>query len=386
MRRPPTLLLAALLSAALACAGCLGERAGDRLEAGAPRAAAPRPIIQPGWTRQVVEATFWDGSPLEYSRPTLVCDDALIVAGTSAGRVVALRRDTGEEAWSFASMHRIDGGITWIDDLLIVGNDGGDLFALTCEGKVAWREHLGAEFDGAPAVSASMAFAQDSTDKIFAVALEDGKLIWTFERPAPDYFTLSGFSAPTLTEDDSTLFAGFGDGSLVALEADTGKVLWQRDLSNGETKFMDVDGHPAATDDTVYAASYAGGIFALRREDGEILWRYDVTGASTVVVDEDTLYATTASRYVIALDRHTGVQRWRIRHAEITPTAPILAGDYLLYGATDYGIYVLDRKTGHPLVMFDPARGFSAPLHAIGPEGYALSNGGYLYQFYLQAP
>jgi len=394
MSRPN--LLRILLTAPVLLAtvvGCVGDRAQSDASLGDlagvvahpvdPRpAVAPAPRIDVTWQSRLVDGDYLNWEPLEYSQPQVACGH-LVVVGTSKGDLIAVDRFTGAPVWSIHTGTRIDGSPTATADHIFVGNDAGEVRAVTCGGSTEWVERVGGEIDGAIAVDEGVLYVQDSADTLIALDAVDGNRLWDYQRPVPDYFTLKGASAPTVHGDH--VFAGFADGALVALNVEDGSVAWQTDLSHGEEKFMDVDGAPLVVGDSVYAASYSGGLFAVSRKDGVVQWRTDVTGASRVEAVDDLLYVTTSNRYAMAVDRTTGKVRWSVRHAEITPTAPTLTGDYLVYASTDHAVYIFDRNVGYPLLKFDPAGGFNAPVTMHGAEGFLFSNGGVMYRFVMRA-
>jgi outer membrane protein assembly factor BamB len=86
---------------------------------------------------------------------------------------------------------------------------------------------------------------------------------------------------------------------------------------------------------------------------------------------------------VVCLAKADGEPVWKIRHLDSTPTKPTLVGNYLMYGSTDFGMYVVDRTSGYPLLRFDPKGGFNAPITWAGGMALMFSNRGYLYGFHV---
>jgi outer membrane protein assembly factor BamB len=61
-------------------------------------------------------------------------------------------------------------------------------------------------------------------------------------------------------------------GQLYALDAATGKVLWQRTVDSA------IDSAPAVVDGAVFVASDNGTVYAYRASDGAPAWSYHSTG------------------------------------------------------------------------------------------------------------
>ncbi|MEL6182849.1 MAG: PQQ-binding-like beta-propeller repeat protein, partial [Myxococcota bacterium] len=228
-------------------------------------------------------------------------------------------------------------------------------------------------------ISGGRVFILSSDEVLHAYDLATGERLWEYKRKIPDYITQQELSTPTV--DNDRVYCGFADGSFVAIEAETGAPIWVRDLSGGETESTDVDAQPIIDEERIYITSFSGGVFALNRESGEVMWRAEMKGASTVVRSDDLIYTTTSRRHVVALNPNNGKRIWRIRHQRATPTIPMALDDYLLYGSTDGGLYVLDRNLGLPIVKFDPDVGFNAPLTVQDNRVFVFSNHGVLYAF-----
>ena len=269
--------------------------------------------------------------------------------------------------------------------MILVGNDDGVLHGLSSHGDVRWTYAARSEIDGTVVVSEGRAFVMDGADVLHALDARTGKKLWTYTRQLPDYFTVGGASEVTVHAD--SVLAGFADGTFVALFIEDGSLQWARDLTAGARDFVDVDSKPIVYRGKAYVASFAGGLYALDlAREGEPVWRREYTGVTSVRRVGDTLYASTANRYVLALDAETGATRWRFRHVENTPTELIVAGDYLVYGGSDVGLFVADRASGRPLAGFDNRGGFGAPPAYADGRVFAISNRGYLYGFDLVAP
>ncbi len=380
----PALLCGALGLSATACKSLPGTE-GARLASTMGTQVAPTPRLALAWRSHVVSWQYWDWQPLEFSQPSVSPDGQELAVGTSTGQVVGIATRDGRVRWSVDTGARVDAKPVYWEDMILVGNDAGVLHGLSAHGDIRWTYQTRAEIDGTVAVSDGRAFVMDGADILHALDARTGKRLWSYTRALPDYFTVGGSSEISVHGD--TVFAGFADGTFVALFIEDGSLQWGRDLTGGARDFVDVDAKAIVYDGMVYAASFAGGLYAMDlASDGEPVWRREFSGVTSLQRVGDTLYTSTASRYVIALDAKTGATRWRFRHVENTPTELVVAGDYLVYGGSNVGLFVVDRASGRPLLGFDNRGGFSAPpSHAAG-RTYAFSNRGYLYGFDLVVP
>jgi outer membrane protein assembly factor BamB len=170
--------------------------------------------------------------------PTLGAD--LVIYGTrgflgpdrggplGAGHVVALRRGTGEVAWTFplpdsadfpGSGGAVKGGVVW-QDRLIVGSMASRLYALRLsDGALLW-EHVGADpprapYEARPAVLGATVMALRADGVLEGIDVASGEQRWTIPHGA-------GPSDPLVT--DSLVYVAAGP--LRAVEAN-GHVRWE---------------------------------------------------------------------------------------------------------------------------------------------------------------
>jgi outer membrane protein assembly factor BamB len=126
-----------------------------------------------------------------------------------------------------------------------------------------------------------------------------------------------------------------------ALNADTGKVIWQHN-----TGFA--NGIPIVSGDTLYVPS--GTIYALSTQDGSQRWSYPTTDVVTSmpVVANNTLYTGSYGDAVYALDASSGRARWVYPAGGRVYVAPIVDHGVVYAGIGDDGpqLFAFDAQTG----------------------------------------
>jgi outer membrane protein assembly factor BamB len=125
------------------------------------------------------------------------------------------------------------------------------------------------------------------------------------------------------------LFVASRDGLVKALDAETGKTLWQTDLE--QDVIARLSGGLTAAYDHVYIGSENGEVIALDQETGEVTWRVEVGGEvlANPVADSGLIIVNTSRGTLFALDQLTGEQKWAIStevpnltlRGDSTPTA-----------------------------------------------------------------
>lgn len=106
--------------------------------------------------------------------------------------------------------------------------------------------------------------------------------------------------------DGSSIFAASEDGDVVAIERDSGDVLWRTRLRTNVT------GGVGAGEGLVMLGTENADVIVLDQSTGEELWRKPVSSEvlSAPQSNGDVVVAQTVDGKLVALDHETGVQRW----------------------------------------------------------------------------
>ncbi len=287
--------------------------------------------------------------------------------------------------------------------------------------KGVWRTHLegsglAPQYSGEaqPLVHDGLVFVSTGADDVFALRVTTGEILWRYEAKLDPAITTvcCGWANRGVALGEGKVFLGQLDGKLVALDEQTGKVVWSIQAERWQDGFT-VTSAPLYYDGMVISG-FAGAELATRgrvkaysASRGKLLWTFytipgpgepgheswprdgDVWkhgGASvwqTPAVDPELglLYFSTGnpgpdfngavragdnlySSSIVAIDAHTGRYRWHFQQVhhdlwDYDATNPVVLFDVRIDGAPRKGIaevnktgftYILDRETGKPLV------------------------------------
>ena len=175
---------------------------------------------------------------------------------------------------------------------------------------------------GTPAVDDSAVYCRTDDGVLGAWRLHDGAPLWRTPVAGAPY------AGPVVGRGD-VVYAACADGTAVAVDAQTGRLLWSAAV--GGT----IHQQPVLTDEMVVLGTAEGAVVALRAADGSPLWRAHApagAGLSALAAGPDTVYA--ADRHgVRALSPQTGTEHWRW---EVGGVAGLRAtGDALFAGGLD---------------------------------------------------
>ena len=287
--------------------------------------------------------------------------------------------------------------------------------------KAVWRTRLngsgvGAKYSGEaqPIVHEGVLYIVTGADDVFAVSVESGEILWTYSANLDREIDVicCGWTSRGVGLGDGRVYAGRLDGKLVALDQQSGAVLWSVQAEHWQDGFS-ITSAPLYYDGLVITG-FAGAEYGIRgrvkafdARNGSLAWTfYTVPGPGEVghdtwpstndvwqhggasvwqtpAVDPELglLYFSTGnpgpdfngavragdnlfSASIVAIDPKTGTYRWHFQqvHHDIwdyDAPSPVVLFDIELDGevrkalaqASKTGwVYILDRVTGQPLV------------------------------------
>jgi len=151
-----------------------------------------------------------------------------------------------------------------------------------------------------------------------------------------------------------TVYAVSADGELLAVDAETGKLQWERELN--DRIFAGVGGDQAQ----LYLVTREADLVALSREDGGELWRKELpTEALAAPQSNGALVVTqTTDGRVLAFDAATGDKLWQYDGAVPalslrTAAAPLVGGDVVLASFSNGKLIALSADVGQPLWQYE---------------------------------
>ena len=233
----------------------------------------------------------------------------------------------------------------------------------------------------AGAVSGDNLFIGTQQGEILAVEKQTGDLVWRRELPTREDSDRAIYGRVAVTDD--AVFVGGYDGILYAYDSG-GDPMWQEPLSGR------IVGGPTVRDGYVFVGSgnvssgagVGGALYAIDIATDDPIWTYPTDGAvwSPPTVSDGVVYAGSLDHSVYAVNAETGDSVWSFRSGGAVTSGIAIAGDLVIFGGFDSTLYALDAKTGDLRWRFDGASGWywSTPLVANG-VAYAPSLDGVLY-------
>ena len=294
-------------------------------------------------------------------------DGSRIYAASQDGKVAALDPESGRAAWKVDLDTELSAGAAAAEGVVAVASKDGYIILLDAQsGAELWRTYIAGETLAHPLIKGDSIVVQSIDNRLQALSRFDGRQRWSIEQTMPA-LTMRGASSPLLV--GSLVVAGFDNGRLLAVESETGDIVWDSLLAlpSGRSdldRLSDIDGAIAVVGQDVYAAGYQGRIAAIAAESGQILWQREESSHVGVAADWNRVYTARSDGEVIAMSRGTGVEAWRTDATlRRDPTLPvpfqntIVVGDfegYLHFFSSFDGSTVARVRFGKDAITSDP--------------------------------
>jgi outer membrane protein assembly factor BamB len=259
------------------------------------------------------------GKPTDVTAP--VYHQGRVYGAFLDGDVAAGDAETGKRVWVRKLSGHLESSPLAIGETLYLGTDKTDVVALrTSDGSTRWRFNSPGAIKASPSFHDGRVFVADYEGSMFALEAESGKPVWRTNTTKVQPFGQGGFfSSPAI--GFGNVYAARDDGTVFAFDEKTGKVAWSFDAGGqvyGSPAIAQVPGTPAS----VYIGSEGGRFFALDARTGKRRWTYKVGGPvpGTAVVVGHTVYTSSfKTDKTIGLDTRSGKRTFQTGQAGYTP-------------------------------------------------------------------
>ncbi len=343
-----------------------------------------------------------------------------LVVGDAIQGVGAYSLDRGKRLWFLpvpggvagaVSVNKVRAENADSERVFLGGGDGVFYSVDASNGRVLWKLGLGARVGRAVSSGdGARVYVQTQQGSLYALAAQTGKVLWHYARAAMVGGTrlrVYGVGVPAVLGD--VVYAFFdASTSVVALNALTGELLWEKSLGDkGRSIASEVESVGRSLGVQVWRSNgeayvLVGGVKGLYRLSlkGEVLWYLPRASAGGLGVFVEGSGEANADRAVpggFVYSHLGGVSLVDLKTGGLVWTVPMQAlptGAVLVEGAVDglrlcvvgdsaRGVRVLDMLSGRELGAYVTGLGFWGAPFVLGRRVYALSRSAQLYAWSL---
>jgi len=289
------------------------------------------------------DAKIGNGQGKIFNLITPVIDGERLFVASADGTVAAFSANDGTLLWRERLEDPITGGVGAGYGLVLVGTEAAEVVALDQDsGTILWAMAVSSEVLSAPKTNGDVVVVQTVDEKLVALEATTGEQRWTYETTLPA-LTLRGTSSPVFATGGKVL-AGFSNGTLVAVEASDGVWSWEERVAVPEGQYdidrvIDIDGQLLVDGSRVLASSYQGNLMALDVNTGRIVWGREASSFHGIERGFGNLYYVDDEGVITAVRDNSEDVVWENSDLKFrSVSAPRAVGNYV--AVTDFEGYV----------------------------------------------
>lgn len=296
----------------------------------------------------------------------VVTDDAVYVGSAgdtqfetdTADGVYALDLETGTRRWFFAASLDVN-GVAVADGVVVATGDEGLVWGIdAAEGLGLWTANLDAAVFTNPLIVEGLVVVGDGSGTVTGFDLQSGERRW--------WVTVQGAVRGGAASDGETIYVVSEGREAIALDPQ-GTPLWRQTITgqNGEADSLRVFAAPTIAGRFLIVSLIRGedvyadpALVALDRETGEVVWRaQDAAGlkpewanvrSSPAVVGDLLVYGETYSDRLVAVGIDDGLTRWSVKVGPYCYqhwSSPAVVGDQVILPRYDGGLYAVSLSS-----------------------------------------
>lgn len=305
-----------------------------------------------------------------YTQPvttTPLIDGETVLFGARDGKLYAYGSADGSDRWQYAAKDGIGASPVIAGDAVVVADYSGTVACLNLkDGAAIWTSTLPAKVVATPCVAGGEVLVGCMDGNAYSLSLETGRRLWKVA-------TAGRIRAPIAGSKEQFYVASY-DGKVYAVSQGSGVVRWSAEVGGN------LNSAPAADDARVIAGGDRG-IVALDAATGKRLWDFKTPGPvhAAVLMANGRIYVGSNDGNVYCLDAASGVEVWRVATGDAVLSRPELTDSCLLVTSYDGYAYCVDPGTGDVLDRYNTGGAiFSSPAVS-GGRVYFGNNQGKFY-------
>jgi len=338
---------------------------------------ALRPLPEKLWSRDIGAG---NGTGLYNFAQPVVAGNGVFTMDTH-GVVSAFRLRTGKEMWGIDLSDELDeesavnGALALGMRRLFAVLGNGHLFALNpATGKVLWHQHVGGLIRTAPSYSEGRVYVMTLDNVVYAYDVETGERLWSYQGLGEQAAVLGNSGIAVAGE---VVVAPLSNGEIVALKADTGRILWLDSLALGRSplsqvaNIIDNRAKPVINQGRLFVSSNVGRIGAFEAATGKRLWSREVGGTQSPYAAGEYLFLVDNTQKVYCLSQDEGRALWvrqlpayedaEDKEDPITWAGPVVAGGHLILTSSTGDVVFLNPNDGETVHMLETSDAIYIP-------------------------
>ncbi len=239
-------------------------------------------------------------------------DDQKIIFFNGNGSIFMLNKDL-QEIWKINNYNKKEKKLNpilyfaQVDKKLIVTDNLSKIYAVNLEdGKVVWTKYSSSSFNSDIKVYNDTFLTIDFDNVIRAISSEDGTELWNFK--TENSFIKSQKKNSIILKDEIVFFIN-NLGDVTALDANNGSLVWQTPTQSNliyQDAFTLENSDMVFANNTIYFSNNKNEFFSIDARSGVIKWTQSINSSLRPTVIEKLIFAISIEGYLFVIDDRTG--------------------------------------------------------------------------------
>jgi outer membrane protein assembly factor BamB len=274
------------------------------------------------------------------------------------------------------------GNIAYSNGKVFVTTKRGNVFAFDAgNGELRWQRNFTVPVRTSPAIGDNKVIVGTFDDEIFALDEADGDILWKHSglKEKSKYST-----SPTPLIMGNKVIVGYSSGEVFALSMANGSPLWSTILGSGftmsafQSNINDIKYSPIYGEGKVFIVSGDGSLNAIDTDTGQKIWTYPSKIANAPWYSNGFVFAVTYDQKIIAVNAKNGaavLSKTIITEAddELNISGPVIAEGKILVNDNKGNLYQISALDGSVENTVSIPKNIELPPVVAGGKVYFLS-------------
>ena len=376
-----TRVLLVLISTLLALSGCSWIKSWGDPEPGDPAELVDfEPTVKVG---KVWSTTVGDGMGKQGISMAPAYLSGVLYVADYKGRLAAVNAENGRKNWEMKTEQEFSGGPGVDANRIYMGTIDGRVVAFDrTDGTELWNTQVSSEVLVPPVSEDGVVIVRCIDGRVFGLDENSGARVWIYDHSVP-LLTLRGDAH--LLVRAGLVYVGYDNGSVVTLRVSDGNLVWTQSVVAQEgrselERISDIGQQMVLVASDLIVSSYKDRVVSLAADSGRLLWFKDISSATGLAVERTHLAVSESNGDLWLLDRRNGSTIWKLDQLTNRGlTRPAFYGDLVVVGDKEGYLHWVDAESGQFVARQKiQKKGFAAAPLTVGTTLYILTHKGEL--------